>query len=101
MSTQARVQVRDEEQDAALARMAAAGDRPAFDRLFERYFARVAWCFRGLDREAAENAIARTLERVFLALDEGAAVSLAERAFLEARVVARQEEGASSSEVMR
>jgi hypothetical protein len=95
------LQARDpRDEEATLAHQAAVGDRAAFDRLFERYFARVAWHFRALDREAAERAIARTLEGVFLALDEGAAVSLAERAFLEARAAARHEEGSSGSEVM-
>jgi hypothetical protein len=84
--------------DAELARRAAAGDRSAFDLLFERYFTRVVWHFRGLDRRAAEAAIARTLERLFSALDEGAGVTLAARALAEARSAARQDGGTSIGE---
>ena len=72
MSTRAgrrrnRVDVAQEE--VALARRTAAGDRKAFDELFDRYFARLHWHYRDLPQAEAQEAIREVLEQLFAALE--------------------------------
>jgi len=71
------------QEEAVLARRAAAGDRSAFDTLFDRYYARVTWCFRDLPPGEARAAVWQTLEQVFAGLDGDD--ELAERAYRIAR----------------
>jgi hypothetical protein len=76
-------------EEQALARRAAAGDRAAFDALYDRYFARMAWQFRELPESEAQLAIGRTLEQLFAQLGTDGDGPLAERAFLLARAARR------------
>jgi hypothetical protein len=56
-------------QETHLAQCALKGDRSAFDELFERFFARVAWHHRHQSRRRREAAIAEALRRVFLEIE--------------------------------
>lgn len=56
-------------EESELARRAAAGDRRAFDELFDRYCARLQWYFRDLPPAEARAAIGGVLEQLFAALD--------------------------------
>jgi hypothetical protein len=64
-----------------LAERAVAGDRVAFDALFDRYCARMAHVFRDLPDVEAKAKIWEALEQVFAALDCDPATPLALRAF--------------------
>ena len=79
--SQRRARLAREERD--LAQRAARGDRIAFDRLYDRYFARVAWQFRDLPEPHAQAATCEALEQIFAGLRCGA--PLAERAYRIAR----------------
>jgi len=70
-----------------LARRAAGGDRFAFDILYDRYFARVAWHFRDLPELRAQAAIWEALEQIFAGLT--CAAPFAERAYRIARASGR------------
>jgi hypothetical protein len=74
--------------EAALARRALAGDREAFDRLYDRYFPRVARCFRDRRPDEAQALIWETLEQIFKGLDT-TDPPLAERAYRIARASSR------------
>ena len=76
-------------EEQALARRAAAGDREAFDSLYDRYFARVAWQFRELPESEAQLAIGQTLEQLFAHLGVDGHEPLAQRAFSLARAALR------------
>lgn len=56
-------------EESALARRVAAGDRGAFDELFDRSFARLHGYFRDLPQAEAHAAIWEVLEQLFAALD--------------------------------
>lgn len=76
-------------EEARLARRAAAGDREAFDRLFDRYFARLGRLYRDLPPAQARAAIQDALQRLFAGLQDGddlptRAVRIARRARSEA-----------------
>ena len=73
-----------EREEHELALRAAAGDREAFDQLYDRYFARVAWQVRDLPEADAQAAIWETLEQLFLGLD-ATDVPLGTRAYRIAR----------------
>ena len=75
---------RSDEEEQQLAQRALAGDRDAFDQLYDRYFARMAWQFRSLPETEAQAAIWETLEQLFAGLDSDE-LPLAERAFRIAR----------------
>lgn len=70
-------------EEAGLARRAAAGDREAFDALFDRYYARLTWLFSDLPRGEARAATREALEQIFVGLDSQE--DLAERAYRIAR----------------
>ena len=57
----------DDESD--LARRAGAGDQQAFDLLYDRYFARVAWQVRDLPQPEAHAALWESLEQIFAGLE--------------------------------
>jgi hypothetical protein len=57
---------REERELAARARR---GDREAFDVLYDRYFARVAWQLRDLPQPEAHAAIWESLEQIFVGLE--------------------------------
>lgn len=78
-----RDRARRAQEEAALACRAAAGERAAFDELFDRYYARMAWLYRDLPREQGRAAIWQALEQVFAGLDSEA--DLAARAYRIAR----------------
>jgi hypothetical protein len=65
--TRDRVDITQEE--SALARRATAGDREAFDELFDRYCVRLHWYFRDLPQAEAHAAIGERMEQLFAALD--------------------------------
>jgi hypothetical protein len=68
--------------EAALARLASAGDQRAFDLLYDRYFARTSWYFMTIfGRRKAEIAIDEVLTALFATLDQASDVSFAERAY--------------------
>jgi hypothetical protein len=72
MVTGARIHSRREEltrEEAALARRAAAGERAAFDVLFDRYYARLHWLYRDLPSGEAQAAVWEALEQIFVGLD--------------------------------
>jgi hypothetical protein len=71
------------QEEAELARRALAGDRGAFDALFDRYYARLAWFFSDLPQGEARAAIWQTLEQIFVGLDSEE--DLAARAYRIAR----------------
>jgi hypothetical protein len=75
-----RLDVIDRE-ERALAERAAKGDRAAFDRLFDRYFARVSHALRDLPEPEAKARISRALTRVFDELEAPDGSSLLARAF--------------------
>jgi hypothetical protein len=52
-----------------LATRASSGDRAAFDLLYDRYFARVAWQVRDLPQPEAHAAIWESLEQIFAGLE--------------------------------
>ena len=79
-----RLRVKTEQEEADLAMRATRGDREAFDQLYDRYFARMAWRFRELSPETAQAAIWEALEQLFKGLCAGDA-PLSERAFRIAR----------------
>lgn len=56
-------------EERALAGRARAGDRAAFDLLYDRYFARVAWQVRDLPTAEAHAAIWESLEQIFAGLE--------------------------------
>lgn len=56
-------------EERALAARAANGDREAFDLLYDRYFARVAWQVRDLPQPEAHAAIWEALEQIFAGLE--------------------------------
>jgi hypothetical protein len=56
-------------EERALAARAARGDREAFDLLYDRYFARVAWQVRELPQPEAHAAIWESLEQIFAGLE--------------------------------
>lgn len=68
-------------EEAALARLAACGDRDAFDTLFDRYCARMAHAFRTLPDAEAQAKTWEALEQLFASLDGTCAAPLAVRAF--------------------
>lgn len=70
-------------EESALARRAAAGEREAFDVLFDRYYARLAWLYQDLPRSEARAAIWEALEQIFAGLDSEE--DLAARAYRIAR----------------
>lgn len=70
-------------EESLLARRAAAGERAAFDALFDRYYARLSWYFRRLPPDEARAAIWQTLEQLFASLDSED--DLARRAYRIAR----------------
>jgi hypothetical protein len=55
-------------EEADLAKRAAAGDREAFDQLYDRYFVRMAHVFRHLPEPEAQAKIWEALEQVFASL---------------------------------
>lgn len=57
------------------------GDRAAFDRLFDRYFNRVAWQLRSLPEREAHAAIWEALEQIFAGLATSDRSELAARAY--------------------
>jgi len=70
------------DEEAGLARAALAGDREAFDLLYDRYLCRMAHVFRDLPDTEAQAKIWETLEQIFASLhhdDDG--LPLAARAF--------------------
>jgi hypothetical protein len=77
-----------EREERELAARLLAGDRAAFDRLFDRYFDRMAHLFRGLPEGEAQQRIAGALERLFgdLPADGGTPIAVhAHRVAREAR----------------
>ena len=63
-----------------MALRAAGGDQAAFDELYDRYFARMAWQFRELPEREKQAALWESLEELFAGL--GASEEpLDERAF--------------------
>lgn len=72
--TRDRVDITREE--SALARRAAAGDREAFDELFDHSYARLHWYFRDLPQAEAHAAIWGVLEPLFAAIDTVDGVAL-------------------------
>jgi len=71
------------QEEAELARRAAAGEREAFDTLFDRYYARLTWLFSDMPRSEARAAIWEALEQIFAGLDSEE--DLAARAYRIAR----------------
>lgn len=67
-SSRNRVDVTREEAD--LARRTVAGDREAFDELFDRYFARLNWYYRDLPQVDAQAATWEVLEQLFASLEK-------------------------------
>jgi DNA-directed RNA polymerase specialized sigma24 family protein len=57
-------------EEADLARRTVAGDRDAFDALFDRYFARLHWYYRDLPEADAQAATWEVLEQLFASLDQ-------------------------------
>jgi hypothetical protein len=71
-----------DDDEAALARRASSGDQQAFDRLYDRYFARTSWYFFTIfGRREAKVAVGEVLTELFNSLDEPSRLSLAERAY--------------------
>lgn len=68
-------------EEAALAARAARGERAAFDALFDRYCARMAYAFRTLPTPEAQAKIWEALEQVFAGLACDTTTPLATRAF--------------------
>jgi hypothetical protein len=65
-----------------LARRAGAGDQPAFDLLYDRYFARTSWYFTTIfPQRKAKVAIKEVLTELFSSLGETSDLSFAERAY--------------------
>lgn len=64
-----------------LMRRAGAGDKQAFDLLYDRYFARTSWYFTIFARRTAETAVQEVLTELFGSLSEPSEFSLAERAY--------------------
>lgn len=64
-----------------LARRAGAGDKQAFDLLYDRYFARTSWYFSILERRDARAAVKEVLTQLFGSLTEPSDLPLAERAY--------------------
>lgn len=62
-----RVEVTREE--AELARRTVAGDREAFDELFDRYSSRLSWYYRHLPQADAQAATWQVLEQLFASLE--------------------------------
>jgi hypothetical protein len=71
------------QEEAELARRAAAGERQAFDELFDRYYARLTWLYGDLPTGEARAATWEALEQIFAGLD--AEEDLAARAYRIAR----------------
>ena len=68
-------------EEGELAARTANGDRAAFDRLFDRYFDRVARQLRDLPEREANAAIWEALEQIFAGLAAGDRTQLALRAY--------------------
>lgn len=64
-----------------LERRAGAGDKQAFDLLYDRYFARTSWYFTIFARREAKAAVQEVLTELFGSLGEPSDLSLAERAY--------------------
>lgn len=71
----------DLDDETELARRAGAGDRQAFDLLYDRYFARTSWYFTIFARRKAKAAVQEVLTELFGSLNEPSDRSLAERAY--------------------
>jgi hypothetical protein len=56
-------------EEAELARRTVAGDREAFDELFDRYFSRLSWYYRHLPKAEAQAATWEVLEQLFASLE--------------------------------
>lgn len=65
----------------ALEQRAAAGDQEAFDLLYDRYFARVAWYFTIFSQREAKTAVEEVMLELFGTLAAASDRSLARRAF--------------------
>ncbi len=63
-------------EEAELARRTVAGDRAAFDELFDRYYARLRWYYRDLPQDDAQAATWEVLEQLFASLDQVSDVGL-------------------------
>lgn len=74
-----------DENEAELARRAAAGNQPAFDLLYDRYFARLSWYFKIFRRREAKLAVEEVMTQLFDSLAEPSDLAFAERAYRLAR----------------
>ena len=73
-----------------LARRACAGDKKAFDQLFDLYFARTSSYFSVFARREAKAAVKEVLTELFASLGSPSDLSLAERAYRLARVTGQK-----------
>lgn len=73
--------------EADLERRTIAGDRQAFDLLYDRYFARMAWYFTIFSQREAKTAIREVMVELFGSLAEPSEHSLAKRAYQLARAI--------------
>ena len=67
--------------EAALEQRAAAGDQEAFDLLYDRYFARMAWYFTIFSPREAKVAVREAMVALFGSLTGPSDLSLARRAY--------------------
>lgn len=80
-----------------LVRRACAGDKQAFDQLFDLYFARTSSYFSAFARREAKAAVKETLTALFSSLASPSDLSLAERAYRIARVTGRKHAAAQAA----
>jgi hypothetical protein len=73
-----------------LAHRACAGDKQAFDQLFDLYFARTSSYFSVFARREAKAAVKEVLTELFASLGTPSDLSLAERAYRLARASAQK-----------
>ena len=64
-----------------LVRRAGSGEQPAFDLLYDRYFARTSWYFTIFGRREAKTAVAEVMTTLFGSLGAPSEISFAERAY--------------------
>lgn len=68
-------------EETALEQRAAAGDKEAFDQLYDRYLARLAWYFTIFSAREAKVAVAEVMVELFGSLANPTDRSLARRAY--------------------
>ncbi len=70
------------EEESTLVRLAGAGDKAAFDQLYDRYFARASWFYLTIfTQREARVAVKELLTELFGSLSKPSHLSFAERAY--------------------